>query len=415
MSVILAGTGCGSLGSMTDEVKQAIEKADLLIGAQRLLDSIPSQWGGRRKPAIYAAEILEIIQNEQAACDGSATDRKNICVLYSGDSGFYSGTRSLVPLLKEAGIDAAVLPGISSIQLFAARLQEPWQDWSLVSAHGTDCDAVSQVCQGRPVFFLTGGKLGPADLCQQLTEAGLGDLEVTVGERLSYEDERICTGTAGEFAAEAFAPLSVMLVRPAPTLGDLTPGIADDAFIRGSVPMTKRDVRAAVLSHMKVKKDDVIWDVGSGTGSVSIELAMKATGGKVYAIERNEEGVALLEENRRKFGTWNVISVKGSAPEALKDLPAPNRVFIGGSSGNLKEIIDAVLDKNPSALLCVTAIALETLQKATEHMTACGMDLDIVQISANKAREVGSVHMMMAENPIYIITGQRPQQEESND
>lgn len=411
MNVILAGTGCGSLGSMTMEVKTAIEQADLLIGAQRLLESIPENMTAKaavRKPAIYASEILEIIRTEQA-------DDRNICVLYSGDSGFYSGTRSLVPLLHEAGIEAKILPGISSIQMFSARLQRPWQDWLLVSAHGTDCDAVSAVCKGQPAFFLTGGKLGPADLCRQLADAGLGDLTVTVGERLSYDDERIVSGNAEAFAAENFAPLSVMLAEAAPCMGDLTPGIDDDAFTRGSVPMTKKDVRAAILSHMKIQRGDILWDVGSGTGSVSIEMAMKASAGKVYAIERNPEGIELLEENRRKFGTWNVISVEGSAPEALETLPIPDRVFIGGSSGNLKDIIDVVLDKNANALVCVTAIVLETLQEATEQLTARGLKIEIVQIAANKAKPVGSKHMMMAENPIYIITGQRPDTEESND
>lgn len=415
MSIILAGTGCGSLSSMTNEVASAIRDADILIGAKRLLESIPDDYTAKavqRKPAIYAAEILEIIQEQ---CDSDGNCPLQICVLYSGDSGFYSGTRSLVPLLDAAGIKSEVLPGISSIQMFSARMKRPWQDWRLVSAHGTDCDAVAEVCQGQPVFFLTGGKLGPADLCQQLEEAGLGNLTVTVGERLSYEDECILTGTASEFAAKAFAPLSVMLAEPAPCMGDLTPGIDDSQFVRGSVPMTKKDVRAAILSHMKIHPGDTVWDVGSGTGSVSIEMAMKASRGRVYAVERNPEGVSLLDENRKKFGTWNVVSVEGYAPQVLQDLPAPDKAFIGGSSGNLKDIIDVILHKNENALVCITAIVLETLQEAVQQLTAHGLAIEIVQIAANKAKPVGSKHMMMAENPIYIITGQRPETGGSND
>ena len=412
MSIVLAGTGCGSLGSMTTEVKSAIEQADVLIGAKRLLESIPEEMtaakGAKKMPAIYAEDILGIIKS-------AADNERNICVLYSGDSGFYSGTRSLVPLLDDAGIEAEVLPGISSIQMLSARLKTPWQDWLLVSAHGTDCDAVSEVSKGKPVFFLTGGKLGPAEICKQLTDAGLGALAITVGERLSYDDERIISGTAEQFAGEAFAPLSVMLAEPAHCSGDMTPGIADDEFIRGKVPMTKRDVRAAILSHMKIGCGDIVWDVGSGTGSVTIEMAMKASAGKVYAIERNPEGVSLLEENRRKFGTWNIVSVEGSAPEALADLPAPDKVFIGGSSGNLSDIIDTVLDKNPNALVCITAIVLQTLSEAVDKLTALGLDTDIVQLAVSKAKPVGERHMIVAENPIYIITGQRPETGEQND
>ena len=410
MKVILAGTGCGSQGSMTGEVRDAIRQADLLIGAKRLLESIPEEVTARRATAIYAEEILEIIRQAGAGaadCD-PASKEPVICVLYSGDSGFYSGTRSLQPLLKEAGIEAEVLPGISSIQVFAARLGQPWQDWLLVSAHGTDCDAVTEVMRGKPVFFLTGGKLGPAELARQLTDAGLGGLEVCIGERLTYEDERILRGTAAEFAEMTFAPLSVMLAQPAQWAGDLTPGIADGMFIRGDVPMTKQTVRAAILSEMQVKETDTVWDVGAGTGSVSVELAMKAKRGRVYAVERDRDGCILIRQNREKFGAWNLVPVDGAAPEALEDLPAPDKVFVGGSGGNLKQIIRSALKKNEKARVCVSAIVLETMQEAVQAMSEAGLDLQIRQVAVSAARKLGSKHMMTAENPIFIITGQRP-------
>lgn len=410
MKVILAGTGCGSQGSMTGEVCDAIRQADLLIGAKRLLESIPEEVTARRAAAIYAEEILEIIRQAGAGaadCD-PASKEPVICVLYSGDSGFYSGTRSLQPLLKEAGIEAEVLPGISSIQVFAARLGQPWQDWLLVSAHGTDCDAVTEVMRGKPVFFLTGGKLGPAELARQLTDAGLGGLEVCIGERLTYEDERILKGTAAEFAEMTFAPLSVMLAQPAQWAGDLTPGIADGMFIRGDVPMTKQTVRAAILSEMQVKETDTVWDVGAGTGSVSVELAMKAKRGRVYAVERDRDGCILIRQNREKFGTWNLVPVDGAAPEALEDLPAPDKVFVGGSGGTLKQIIRTALKKNEKARVCVSAIVLETMQEAVQVMSEAGLDLQIRQVAVSAARKLGSKHMMTAENPIFIITGQRP-------
>ena len=342
---------------------------------------------------------------------GNAADAPKICVAFSGDSGFYSGTRSLLSLLQETGIGAKVLPGISSIQVFASRLQQPWQDWLLVSAHGTDCDAVTAVMQGRPVFFLTGGKLTPTEICGQLAEAGLGALPIVVGERLTYEDERILSGTAAEFATTAFAPLSVMLAQPAQWSGDLTPGISDEQFIRGNVPMTKETVRAAILGHMQVRPADTVWDVGAGTGSVSVELAMKAKAGRVYAIERDEEGCALIRQNREKFGVWNLCPVDGAAPEALGDLPAPDRVFIGGSDGHLQEIIDIALEKNPQARICVSAIVMETMQEAVQAMAAAGMETKIVQVAVSTAKKIGNEaktrHMLMAGNPIFIISGQR--------
>ena len=415
MSITLTGTGCGSLGSMTVEVREAIRSADLLIGAERLLEGLPEEYTAEKVPAIYAKEILSLIEERlerDAGPDFAASGTKPaegpaICVLYSGDSGFYSGTRSLLPLLREAGLEARVLPGISSIQVFSARLGEPWQDWKLVSAHGTDCDAVTAVMQGQPVFFLTGGKLTPTELCAQLSEAGLGELQVTVGERLTYEDERIAYGTAAEFAGMPFAPLSVMLAEPASWAGDLTPGIADSEFIRGDVPMTKQSVRAAILGQLQVRPSDTVWDVGAGTGSVSVELAMKACRGRVYAVERDEDGCILIRQNREKFGVWNLCPVDGAAPEALKDLPAPDKVFVGGSGGTLREIVRIVLEKNPNARICVSAIVMETVHEAARSMTEAGLEPEIIQVSVSTARNTKAGHMMMAGNPIFIVTGQR--------
>ena len=438
MSVTLVGTGCGSLDNMTVEVRQALLEADLIIGAKRLIEGFPAEYTAERRAGIYAADICGMIRERMgSARKAGASDagqveagavtaelpsdcvdsEPRICVAFSGDSGFYSGTRSLLPLLEEAGIEAQVLPGISSIQVFAARLRQSWQDWLLMSAHGTDCDAVTAVMQGRPVFFLTGGKLTPTEICGQLAEAGLGALPVVVGERLTYEDERIVTGTAADFAKAGFAPLSVMLAQPARWAGDLTPGIPDEAFIRGGVPMTKETVRAAILGHLQARPADTVWDVGAGTGSVSVELAMKAKAGRVYAIERDEEGYDLIRRNREKFGVWNLRPVDGPAPEALEDLPAPDKVFIGGSGGHLSEIIAISLEKNPAARICVSAIVLETMQEAVQVMMTAGMEVRIAQVAVSTARKIGKgaggKHMLMAGNPIFIVTGERTAEEEN--
>ncbi|MGX8773566.1 MAG: precorrin-6y C5,15-methyltransferase (decarboxylating) subunit CbiE [Bacillota bacterium] len=407
MRVTLVGTGCGDPGTMTEEVKNVLAGADVVIGAPRLIEAVRDYLddGALKMPEISPSAILDAIRN--IAKKNDSVEELSVCVAYSGDSGFYSGTRSLLPLLEEAGIEAEVMPGISSIQVMASRLRTPWQDWKLVSAHGTDCDPVTEVMCGKKVFFLTGGQLGPAELCHQLTLAGLGDLKVTVGERLSYEDEKISAGTAEEFSGREFDSLSVMLAEPAPYAGDMTPGMDDGQFIRGDIPMTKQTVRAAIISKMGVEETDTVWDVGAGTGSVSVELAMKASKGRVWAIEREPEGCTLIESNKKKFGVWNLNVVPGSAPEALIDLPAPDRVFIGGSGGNLDDIIDEILTKNENALICVSAIVMETMADTVKIMAKRGMDTDMIQVSVNTSREIGDRHMMMAGNPIFIITGQK--------
>ena len=229
-----------------------------------------------------------------------------------------------------------------------------------------------------------------------------------IGERLGYPEERILEGTAEELLGGNYDPLSVLLAENDAWGMDSTAyGLPDEAFDRDEVPMTKEEVRSISLSKLALGERSVVWDVGAGTGSVSVEMAMKASAGRVWAVERGSEGCHLIRQNREKFGVWNLSPVEGAAPEALADLPAPDRVFIGGSSGNLTEIIHAALEKNPDARICVSAIVLETLQEAVTAMDAAGLDPEITHVSVSTARKLGAKHMMMAGNPIYIITGER--------
>jgi len=299
-----------------------------------------------------------------------------------------------------------ILPGISSVQVLAARLLRPWQDWRLVSAHGADCDPVAAVMAGRPVFFLTGGVQGPAALCAELAGAGLGGLEAVVAENLSYPEERILHGTVGEFADCQFAPLNVLLVEP-PLLkrNAVTQGIADREFIRGSSPMTKQEVRAAALAKLCVRPDDTLWDVGAGTGSVSVEMALLAREGRVFAIEQKPEACGLVEENKARFGAYNLRVVRGEAPAALAALPVPDAVFIGGSGGALAEILQAVQEKNPQARVCVSAVTVETLSEALHVLAGLGKSTHVTQLAVGRSKAAGRLHMMLAENPVYLITG----------
>lgn len=395
MQVILAASGGGSRGTMTEDCRRALENAGCIVGAPRLLETLPESCTKNRVAATRPAQILEAVR----------THGDGYVVLYSGDTGFYSGTRTLLPLLEREGIACTVLPGISSVQLLASLLGRPWQDWMLLSAHGVDCNPVGAVMQGKPVFFLTGGQLGPAELCRRLAEAGLEDLPVVVGENLSYPQQRICHGRAGMLAKESFAPLSVLLAEPAPAVVRRSPGFPDDLFTRGEVPMTKQEVRAAVLAKLAPSPHDILWDVGAGTGSVSIELALAASWGRTYAVECNEKACALIRENREKLRAWNLRLIEGSAPQALENLETPDAVFIGGTKGSMETVVHLILDRNPKARICIAAICIETLQQAVQALQNRGIEPEITQISVSRSKAVGSLHMLLANNPIFLIAG----------
>lgn len=293
------------------------------------------------------------------------------------------------------------------MQLLAAAVGRPWQDWKLVSAHGRVCDPVTEVLSHPQVFFLTGGGDSPATLCSKLTAAGLGAAHALVGENLGTPAEAIRFGLARELAAQSFAPLSVLLIEREALPPRRTPGLPDDAFIRGAVPMTKQEVRAAALAKLAVTPTDNLWDVGAGTGSVSVELALAAPVGQVYAVECDPKACALIQKNREKFAAYNLTVIEGKAPEALDALPTPDAVFIGGTKGNMDTVINAVLHKNPAVRLCIAAIALETLSAAVAALTAHGLAAEVTQISVSRTKTAGSLHLLMANNPVFLITGAR--------
>lgn len=397
MNVTLIGMGSGQPENLTLQGLAALRQADLILGARRLLSVLPAGCTENRAAAYRPDEVAELLQTSGA---------ENAVLVYSGDTGFYSGASSMMEKLEALGVRARVLPGLSSIQLLAAALGRPWQGWNLVSAHGRTCDPVAECMQGRPTFFLTGGSEDPATLCAQLAAEGFGDVQGVVGQCLGTPEEKLFRGSVKELAVGRFNSLSVLLVEAAEVLPRRAPGLPDEAFERGDVPMTKQEVRAAVLAKLAVRPEDILWDVGAGTGSVSVELALAAPRGRVYAVECRPEGCALIKANREKFRTRNLVLVEGLAPAALSDLPAPDAVFIGGSKGSLAAIVDAALDKNPDARICVSAIALESLSAAVAALTAKGRTVQVSQIAVSRAKAVGGLHLMMAQNPIYLITGE---------
>lgn len=224
-----------------------------------------------------------------------------------------------------------------------------------------------------------------------------------MGENLGTPSQRLVTGTAQELAAQRFAPLSVLLVENVPAPLRRTPGLPDAAFIRGKTPMTKQEVRAAALAKLAVRPTDTLWDVGAGTGSVSVELALAAPAGRVCAVECDAEACDLIRQNRAKFAVQNLHLTEGLAPAALAGWPAPDAVFIGGSKGSLRAVVDAVLAANPDARLCISAIALETLQEAVAALTAHGLTAQVTQIAVSRSRAAGSLHLLMANNPVFLI------------
>jgi precorrin-6Y C5,15-methyltransferase (decarboxylating) len=409
--IYLVGIGMGNAETLTEQGRKAVASSALLIGAERIVKAFP-EYTGEICCAITPSAIMDYIALHP--------EHEQIAVIFSGDVGFYSGAKKLNLSIEEkqqsesgqgfwSGFTVEFIPGISSLQYFCARLKRSWEDARIVSLHGRENNAAGAVRNHEKTFFLTGGDYPVQRVCRILSENDMGEATVFVGERLSYPDEKITSGTADQLADGNYDSLAVMLVENKNTLRRevTTHGLRDELFQRGQVPMTKSEIRSISLSKLQLRPGDVVYDIGAGTGSVTVDMALQVREGCVFAIECNEEAVGLIRENRENFGAWNIKIIPGMAPEAMVDLPVPDRAFIGGSKGNLNEIISLLLEKNPGIRIVINAITLETMAEAIGLLKQLGFgDIDIVQVFAAHGKAAGSYHMMLGQNPVFIISGE---------
>ncbi|WP_455528944.1 precorrin-6y C5,15-methyltransferase (decarboxylating) subunit CbiE [Ruminococcus sp.] len=395
MKIYIVGTGMDGVKTLTNEAAAAIEDAEVLIGAERMLE--PFRDLGKKLFAEYRSD--EIVRYIEENSISSAT------VLMSGDCGFFSGAKKLNE--KLAKYSPEVICGISSPVYLCSKLGKEWSDCFFVSLHGKKANIVRNVRAHKKTFFLFGGDITAADVCQKLCDFGMRDISVYIGKDLGYDSEMIKSGKAFEFTDSAVDGLCVMLCENPDHERFIPCGIADDEFIRGNVPMTKSEVRTVVVAGLDIGDASVCWDIGSGTGSGAGEMALRCGNGTVCAVEKNPEAVELTDKNRIKFGCDNIEVYCGEAAEIIEKLPVPDAVFIGGSGGQLCSIIEAAFSMNRNLRLTVTAVSLETLSQCTAIFDKLGLEAEITQIAVTRTRKVGKHTMLNAENPIWIIKMKR--------
>ncbi len=380
--------GCRTL---TKEASEAILSAEVLIGAERML--APFAGLGKNLFKEYrSSEIVRYIEENNFA---------SAAVLLSGDCGFFSGARILHEKLKKYAPE--VICGISSPVYLCSKLGKDWWDCCFVSLHGKSSSIARKVRAHEKVFFLLGGDITAADICRRLCEFGMGDVSVFIGSDLGYGNETILCGKASDHTECELDGLCVMLCENHGFERFVPSGIPDDSFIRGKVPMTKSEVRAAVVAGLGIGSGSVCWDIGSGTGSVAVEMALRCEDGTVCAVEKSPEALELIRLNRIRFGCDNIEVYSGEAADIIGSLPVPDAVFIGGSGGQLDMIIEKALALNNNIRLTVTAVSLETISQCTAIFDRSGLEAEITQIAVTRTRKAGSHTMLSAENPVWII------------
>lgn len=436
--IALVGIGTGGRDQLTVRAKEICAQAELIIGAERIVRAAALDG----QDVFYEYRTAEIVDHIK-----KHPEYKSIAVVFSGDVGFYSGAKGLLSVLREdesfgwtddhetdtklrsdSEKDTGkrtvieVVPGISSVVYFCAKLHISWEDAALISMHGKTASIMSVIRGHEKTIALVSNADGIRRLGTEMEEYGYGDLTVCVGESLSGSDEKFTQLAADELCSYKGSDLAVLYIYNPEGGKHRMNGIPDTAFIRGNVPMTKEEVRSVSLSKLCLKRDSIVYDIGAGTGSVAVEAAICAAGGIVYAVESNEEAVSLIAKNRRKFKTDNLKIIRGEAPAALEGLPAPDCVFIGGSGGRLKEIIGEITNIFLKALkenadmytdmhVVINTITLETLSEAVQCLKALKgnaevkvQEEEIVQLSVAKSKNIGNYHMMTGQNPVFIIS-----------
>lgn len=380
-----------SENTLTRQAVKAAEDAEILMGAKRMLEV----FSDLQKPmaAAYTPEQVRIC----------AEGFEKAAVLVSGDTGFYSAADSLCRELTDWKIE--VIPGISSFSYIFSKIHRPWQNAAIVSCHGREGNLVDTVRRNSYTFALTGGNV--PELGQAMVDAGFENLTVFVGSDLGSEKETVLELTAKELTQREFPSLTVLVVENPQPEENAPFGIPEARFVRGEVPMTKPEIRAVSMARMEIRPEDICLDIGAGTGSVTVEMALAAYKGHVYAIDKNEEAVELIGKNCKNFHIGNVTPVLGTVPDDLEQFPAPDVVFVGGSSGSMEKIFDWILSKNPNARIVVNAIVLETMESAHAAFRKHGISCETVMVQVASAKKIRTMHMMMGGNPVFVISGGR--------
>ncbi len=406
--VTMAGFGMG-FGTLTKEVIEAVREADYVFGAPRLLVSVETM--GVKYPYYLSKDIVPCLKEiEQSTPYGN----KNAVVLFSGDTSFYSGAKKLINALKELPFcSVRLLPGVSSVSALSAKCQVDYQNAVILSAHGVKDEVwkprfVEAVRYNENTFILTSG-------CNDVREIGavLSSLEEAFGYKFKifvgtnlYANEKTAWMTAVKCSNYNKDGLSTLLVvNPNPSAKKLAPGLKDDDFIRDKVPMSKEEIRALSICKLGLTPDSVVYDVGSGSGSVAIEMGLLNPSITVYAVEIKANACELIRKNIRKFALNNVRVVCKAAPDAMAELPAPTHVFIGGSGGRLEDIILDLKSKGSGIRVVINAVTLETIADINNVVKKFeAKDLDIAQVVVSKGKKIGDYSVMQGQNPVYIVS-----------
>lgn len=394
--IYLVGAGIEGWEGFGSKALEIIAQAEVMIGHQRHLDIFPD-FSGKKMPLGDLPEVLEFLKG---------TD-KRVVVLASGDPTFFGISRFLLRNLPKERIE--IFANVTSMQYAFACIKEPWDDAIFVSVHGRGMHvAVDKIIAAEKACVLTDKVNTPAAIAAELIERGAEGYEAWLCEDLGLATEKFTRTDVRGLLELKPSDLNILILVKTyePNLVQYPLiGIDDDEFHTSKKLITKQEVRAVTLSKLQLQDDLVLWDIGAGSCSVSIEASNLMPNGRIFAVERNQQCISFINENLKKFCTRNVKLIEAFAPDGLEDLPDPDRVFIGGAGGKLDEIIDAVSQRlKPDGIVVINAVTLDTLSQAVEFLEDHGYTVEATCVNIAKTRKLTEYKMFEAQNPVYVIS-----------
>lgn len=394
------GIGDSGVDSLLPLYRTWVEESELLVGGERHLSFFPDYTGEKLAVKGGLAALVERIQESG----------KKTVVLASGDPLFY-GIGSY--LAKKLPVE--VYPGLSSVQEAFARMQESWQDCTFLSVHGRSMHGLAQRIDGREkVCLLTDESNSPAVIAEYLLSFNMMEYKAFVAENLGGANERTGWYTLEEMAEQEFAPLNVVVLkRTVP--GPVWPlGIPDEQFAQRKPDkglITKKEVRVLSIAALGLRSDSTVWDIGTCTGSMAIEAARICRDGQVFAIEKNEADLENCRTNMKKFRT-DFVTVHGKAPQGIEEFADPDAVFIGGSGGEMKELLHICCTRlKQGGRIVLNAATIETLYEAMKTFEEEGFETAVTLTQISRSKPILHMNRFEGLNPIYIITAKHREDE----
>lgn len=433
--IYIIGLGIQGKSSLSQRALNIIENADLLVGGKRHLACFSEFKGKKVVIGSNLNEIVKIIKHDSRL----VTHDSQIVVLATGDPNFFGIADFLIRNLGKNKVE--IIPNVSAMQEAFARIKENWNDARFLSLHGRRQgqgswvkghggnvldNLISEMSYCNKVGIFTDPENTPSKIANALLNKGIKDYTAYVCEDLGTEKEKITQGTLSQITKKKFSPLNVMiLIRKQKhthalrfAAHDCSFGIPDSEFSHSKGMITKQEIRVISLSKLKLKNNSIVWDIGAGSGSLSIEAALFARNGMVFAVEKEKKRITHIEKNKKKFLAANLEIIKKNAPVGLKTLPSPDAVFIGGGGKDIGKILDICSKRiKPKGRIVVNAITIETLSSVAAFFKKRRWHMEIISVNIAKTKPVpaclkqgdaANFNLFTACNPVFIIAGEKP-------